>query len=253
MLPFFSLTFFFFFFLMIRRPPRSTLFPYTTLFRSAVRAARCAARRGQGPCLILPVQMAVDGTPQYDYCGVREGGWSGEQGDTGRPGPPEAHRQGDRRDRPRVARHRHRPARTMWQTGLPLPRPTAPAARPVHLLDPQGRRQDRHPPAQRTAVGRLPTLDRELQAPQRTHRRTRDPLPTRSRQRPPMAPEMRPAKCGKRGTRSANATSSAWSWSATPAASNPTISSSALTSPPPAPRSPPATPDAGPSRSPSAT
>src|SRR6185295_20054299 len=25
----------FFFFLMIRRPPRSTLFPYTTLFRSA--------------------------------------------------------------------------------------------------------------------------------------------------------------------------------------------------------------------------
>src|SRR2546430_5569375 len=29
---------FFFFFLMIRRPPRSTLFPYTTLFRSADRA-----------------------------------------------------------------------------------------------------------------------------------------------------------------------------------------------------------------------
>src|SRR6266571_8290490 len=27
--------FFFFFFLMIRRPPRSTLFPYTTLFRSS--------------------------------------------------------------------------------------------------------------------------------------------------------------------------------------------------------------------------
>src|SRR2546425_6897819 len=30
---------FFFFFLMIRRPPRSTLFPYTTLFRSADAAA----------------------------------------------------------------------------------------------------------------------------------------------------------------------------------------------------------------------
>src|SRR5256884_1523281 len=28
---------FFFFFLMIRRPPRSTLFPYTTLFRSSQR------------------------------------------------------------------------------------------------------------------------------------------------------------------------------------------------------------------------
>src|SRR2546430_10616289 len=31
-----AIAFFFFFFLMIRRPPRSTLFPYTTLFRSAV-------------------------------------------------------------------------------------------------------------------------------------------------------------------------------------------------------------------------
>src|SRR2546426_6526787 len=30
-------TLYFFFFLMIRRPPRSTLFPYTTLFRSGVR------------------------------------------------------------------------------------------------------------------------------------------------------------------------------------------------------------------------
>src|SRR2546422_5599170 len=30
---------FFFFFLMIRRPPRSTLFPYTTLFRSRLDAA----------------------------------------------------------------------------------------------------------------------------------------------------------------------------------------------------------------------
>src|SRR3712207_9464544 len=31
-----------FFYLMIRRPPRSTLFPYTTLFRS------CSLRRGPG-------------------------------------------------------------------------------------------------------------------------------------------------------------------------------------------------------------
>src|SRR5215204_7226479 len=44
---------FFFFFLMIRRPPRSTLFPYTTLFRSRRPATRCttpggaAAPRGQ--------------------------------------------------------------------------------------------------------------------------------------------------------------------------------------------------------------
>src|SRR6266511_5478114 len=43
---FLSFVSFFFFFLMIRRPPRSTLFPYTTLFRSPCRAgaARCWAR-----------------------------------------------------------------------------------------------------------------------------------------------------------------------------------------------------------------
>src|SRR5438477_2066460 len=34
-----SSTLYFFFFLMIRRPPRSTLFPYTTLFRSSVKDA----------------------------------------------------------------------------------------------------------------------------------------------------------------------------------------------------------------------
>src|SRR5229473_5269484 len=34
---------FFFFFLMIRRPPRSTLFPYTTLFRSAARPVGAVA------------------------------------------------------------------------------------------------------------------------------------------------------------------------------------------------------------------
>src|SRR2546422_4482297 len=34
-----------FFFLMIRRPPRSTLFPYTTLFRSRLQALRRIARR----------------------------------------------------------------------------------------------------------------------------------------------------------------------------------------------------------------
>src|SRR5262249_61579750 len=34
-----SLSMFYLFFLMIRRPPRSTLFPYTTLFRSLVAVA----------------------------------------------------------------------------------------------------------------------------------------------------------------------------------------------------------------------
>src|SRR5688572_32714431 len=43
---------FFFFFLMIRRPPRSTLFPYTTLFRSCAAAERPA----------LPVHMESAGS-----------------------------------------------------------------------------------------------------------------------------------------------------------------------------------------------
>src|ERR1044071_10135179 len=42
-----SISLFFFFFLMIRRPPRSTLFPYTTLFRSPA-ARRSAERCGRG-------------------------------------------------------------------------------------------------------------------------------------------------------------------------------------------------------------
>src|SRR3954467_16003628 len=42
---------FLFFFLMIRRPPRSTLFPYTTLFRSH-RRVRAARRRGRRTCAV---------------------------------------------------------------------------------------------------------------------------------------------------------------------------------------------------------
>src|SRR3712207_7090901 len=39
------MTYIFFFFLMIRRPPRSTLFPYTTLFRSPAGPAAGARAR----------------------------------------------------------------------------------------------------------------------------------------------------------------------------------------------------------------
>src|SRR5256885_3471194 len=34
---------------MIRRPPRSTLFPYTTLFRSSIRRAPAQNRQGNAP------------------------------------------------------------------------------------------------------------------------------------------------------------------------------------------------------------
>src|SRR2546428_6803308 len=52
-----SIVFLYFFFLMIRRPPRSTLFPYTTLFRS-----ECAARRrrvGPGDRAARPSHLGV--------------------------------------------------------------------------------------------------------------------------------------------------------------------------------------------------
>src|SRR5205823_12108361 len=52
----------FLFFLMIRRPPRSTLFPYTTLFRSQAAADPEAAGGGQR---LLEVQLQV-------HCGL---GW----------------------------------------------------------------------------------------------------------------------------------------------------------------------------------
>src|SRR5688572_33306354 len=46
--------FFFFFFLMIRRPPRSTLFPYTTLFRSVRTLAEAVTGNLGGKVGIAP-------------------------------------------------------------------------------------------------------------------------------------------------------------------------------------------------------
>src|SRR3712207_8612768 len=46
--------FIFFFFLMIRRPPRSTLFPYTTLFRSA-----CIHSDGGSPLISYQTEIGV--------------------------------------------------------------------------------------------------------------------------------------------------------------------------------------------------
>src|SRR2546430_13318879 len=63
-----------FFFLMIRRPPRSTLFPYTTLFRSqhpGVQPQILVARRQRGArfhdpllCGLLPLRRGAGGDRQ---------------------------------------------------------------------------------------------------------------------------------------------------------------------------------------------
>src|SRR6267378_7040842 len=60
--------FFFFFFLMIRRPPRSTLFPYTTLFRSRP-PAPCHPRAPP-----WPRSGWLPNTPPGRRCGARKRG-----------------------------------------------------------------------------------------------------------------------------------------------------------------------------------
>src|SRR5438132_8271792 len=51
---------------MLRRPPRSTLFPYTTLFRSLVPEARHLGRRARGGGLLHDVRRSgrVGGRPR---------------------------------------------------------------------------------------------------------------------------------------------------------------------------------------------
>src|SRR2546426_3489330 len=55
-----------FFFLMIRRPPRSTLFPYTTLFRS-VELLDAAATRALCPYLNTDDLLGATYTPRDGY------------------------------------------------------------------------------------------------------------------------------------------------------------------------------------------
>src|SRR2546422_8481905 len=49
---------------MIRRPPRSTLFPYTTLFRSPISAASKATRTGSSA---LPRSLGETASPLYPW------------------------------------------------------------------------------------------------------------------------------------------------------------------------------------------
>src|SRR3712207_8858879 len=54
------------FFLMIRRPPRSTLFPYTTLFRSRPAAAASQRERVRPKQQHRPHRWAVEAWPDAD-------------------------------------------------------------------------------------------------------------------------------------------------------------------------------------------
>src|SRR6266404_3883907 len=57
----------FFFFLMIRRPPRSTLFPYTTLFRSHPRRARAELGVTAWGMQVFTLPPDWDGYPNHNH------------------------------------------------------------------------------------------------------------------------------------------------------------------------------------------
>src|ERR1019366_6025721 len=93
-----------FFFLMIGRPPRSTLFPYTTLFRSARRGSPWRRWPPESPSASSPIPARSSGCPQpargalsnssktTAYSGRRRDGTAGDGGDRRRP--PGPHRGG---------------------------------------------------------------------------------------------------------------------------------------------------------------
>src|SRR5665811_1316965 len=71
----------------------------------------------------------------------------------------------------------------LWDPRLPLPRRPPQATRPLPQLDPQGRRQDRHPAPQRRTACPIRTLVPGPPAPTGTPGRTRSPLPGDHRER----------------------------------------------------------------------
>src|SRR5216683_5294224 len=57
----------YFFFLMIRRPPRSTLFPYTTLFRSLSGRVPSLVQFGSGPLSLIDPTQAPPGKRSEEH------------------------------------------------------------------------------------------------------------------------------------------------------------------------------------------
>src|SRR2546430_15758952 len=123
---------FFFFFLMIRRPPRSTLFPYTTLFRSPAAAPR--ERRVQR-------RAFADRERPDDFAAVRCG--ADDRG--ARAAAPRS----DSRDRHRIGLPNRDPgAARAWGTDLHNRAPAGPAGRSGGTVPASG--TDEH----RDALGR---------------------------------------------------------------------------------------------------
>src|ERR1051326_6418990 len=153
-----------FFFLMIRRPPRSTLFPYTTLFRSAPPPGRRAARPVRRPATDRPPapRLAPDHRP---------------------------------------ARRPHRPPLPALPPD-PSPQgspPRAPRPRRLPVLPPEPVPPHMVPPRRRPALALLPRLHRLRTPPERRHEPGPAPAPRRDRGRPrPARPALHPARSEER-------------------------------------------------------
>src|SRR5215467_8954374 len=160
----FILFFVFFFFLMIRRPPRSTLFPYTTLFRSGPLPRLHRLRAGQPRPLPVPVQPArahrrpgpAPGKPAH----LPRPGRLDQPLPAGRPGP--RGRRPALAGRPGLGRAARPGAESQERPRLPLARPTrsdgragrGPPHRPRH---PGGHRPRLTATPRRTAMHPTPT------------------------------------------------------------------------------------------------
>src|SRR5688572_10385941 len=91
---------------MIRRPPRSTLFPYTTLFRSL--PWRCESSGGSDALMSFARSLWESHTSRYSpnarYCGrvsgTLEEGFGGASADDAAEGPPDP-------DAPQPVQHAH--------------------------------------------------------------------------------------------------------------------------------------------------
>src|SRR3712207_9328437 len=65
---------------MIRRPPRSTLFPYTTLFRSPARHRNTAERKARAAGLEIAIHSRFDLAAWEDYEAVYAASWKPAEG-----------------------------------------------------------------------------------------------------------------------------------------------------------------------------
>src|SRR6266511_3072480 len=185
----------YFFVLMIRRPPRSTLFPYTTLFRSPAPRDPLRRPRADAPRRLVsaaPVPLLPRALRSRDVGAARAGARPRAVGRRRRDAPRLARPQPRRRPRqaPRPARERGLGARPcLLRHRARLRRPGAPA-----------RRLPRGVPGLRPARGRAHAARAPRRRPQR-HRRRAGRRPGSAPRRGRVDRERRRGARGRRGAR----------------------------------------------------